>query len=280
MELTHKGKCYKLIVVSEILCSILEDGISNEDCRYIIDCRTAEVDDIITKLTTFCQLIQSPNVSFVWLNCSSAKFFEIKERLRKLLTAENGDISGLSRDLTLLKLSTHEQSLAAAEALKISIDVLSFGKNLLNIDCLMDAHPGILNGKVHLKNLRKRNRQDASENSTDSTVALTSYKDKRRPSKRVFNVLKKMQKDKPNDVNQKKCYMCKSRFSRESFDQLCDGCHVLNGDMKRMLCDLGGRYAIVTGGRIKIGFETSLRLLRDGCFVIVTTRFTVDAAKR
>ena len=36
--------------------------------------------------------------------------------------------------------------------------------------------------------------------------------------------------------------------------------------------DLRGKFAIVTGGRIKIGLRIALRLLRDGCFVIVTTR--------
>jgi len=35
----------------------------------------------------------------------------------------------------------------------------------------------------------------------------------------------------------------------------------------------------VTGGRIKIGLRIALRLLRDGCFVIVTTRFAVNGWK-
>ena len=39
-----------------------------------------------------------------------------------------------------------------------------------------------------------------------------------------------------------------------------------------MKSDLSGKFAIVTGGRIKIGLHTALRLLRDGAFVIVTTR--------
>ena len=44
--------------------------------------------------------------------------------------------------------------------------------------------------------------------------------------------------------------------------------------------DLGGRFAIVTGGRIKIGLEVALRLLRDGCTVIVTSRFPSSAIQR
>jgi NAD(P)-dependent dehydrogenase (short-subunit alcohol dehydrogenase family) len=40
------------------------------------------------------------------------------------------------------------------------------------------------------------------------------------------------------------------------------------------------KIAIVTGGRIKIGFETALILLRSNCTVIVTSRFANDAIKR
>ena len=39
-----------------------------------------------------------------------------------------------------------------------------------------------------------------------------------------------------------------------------------------MKVDLSGRYAVVTGARIKIGFHAALRLLRNGCSVVATTR--------
>ncbi|KAG2383518.1 hypothetical protein C9374_004189 [Naegleria lovaniensis] len=44
--------------------------------------------------------------------------------------------------------------------------------------------------------------------------------------------------------------------------------------------DLSSKVAIVTGGRIKIGFETALMLLRCNATVIVTTRFIEDALER
>lgn len=44
--------------------------------------------------------------------------------------------------------------------------------------------------------------------------------------------------------------------------------------------DLTGKVALVTGGRIKIGYEACLILLRAGATVIVTTRFPRDAAAR
>lgn len=41
-----------------------------------------------------------------------------------------------------------------------------------------------------------------------------------------------------------------------------------------------GKIAIVTGGRIKIGYYNALRLLQNNCFVIITTRFPNDAYSR
>lgn len=47
-----------------------------------------------------------------------------------------------------------------------------------------------------------------------------------------------------------------------------------------MYVDLTGYTAVVTGGRIKIGFATALRMLRDGAKVIVITRYPYDALDR
>src|SRR5207342_2030026 len=44
--------------------------------------------------------------------------------------------------------------------------------------------------------------------------------------------------------------------------------------------DLRGRVALLTGGRVKIGYQAGLKLLRAGASLIVTTRFPRDSAKR
>ena len=41
---------------------------------------------------------------------------------------------------------------------------------------------------------------------------------------------------------------------------------------------LHGRYALVTGARVKIGYQAALKLLRAGAHVVVTTRFPVEAS--
>jgi NAD(P)-dependent dehydrogenase (short-subunit alcohol dehydrogenase family) len=51
--------------------------------------------------------------------------------------------------------------------------------------------------------------------------------------------------------------------------------------MKRTeLADLKGRVALLTGGRVKIGYQAGLKLLRSGAQLIVTTRFPRDSAQR
>jgi NAD(P)-dependent dehydrogenase (short-subunit alcohol dehydrogenase family) len=54
----------------------------------------------------------------------------------------------------------------------------------------------------------------------------------------------------------------------------------LNFRKRTELADLRGRVALLSGGRVKIGYQTGLKLLRCGAHVIVTTRFPRDAAKR
>ncbi len=82
-----------------------------------------------------------------------------------------------------------------------------------------------------------------------------------------------------------RCYCCKRGFvevpKHDRYDSMCEDCGRLNLEKREARCELvRGRVALVTGGRIKIGFETALKLLRDGCFVIVTTRFARDCEKR
>ena len=78
------------------------------------------------------------------------------------------------------------------------------------------------------------------------------------------------------------CYVCKKDFYEAHFfyDSLCPSCAELNWTKRNQTYDLTGRVALVTGGRVKIGFQAALKLLRAGADVIVTTRFPVDATGR
>ncbi len=79
-----------------------------------------------------------------------------------------------------------------------------------------------------------------------------------------------------------RCYVCKAAYSavHPFYHLLCPACAALNARKRLQTADLTGHVALVTGGRIKIGYQVALRLLRDGARVIVTTRFPADAARR
>ena len=81
---------------------------------------------------------------------------------------------------------------------------------------------------------------------------------------------------------ERNCYICKSDYRRLHFfyDALCPACAELNYFKREQTADLAGRKALLTGGRIKIGYQAAIKLLRAGAYVIVTTRFPRDAAKR
>ena len=78
------------------------------------------------------------------------------------------------------------------------------------------------------------------------------------------------------------CYTCKARFTtlHHFYAQLCPSCAEVNYRMRHLSADLTGRTALLTGARVKIGFEIGLKLLRAGATLIATTRFPADAAAR
>ena len=78
------------------------------------------------------------------------------------------------------------------------------------------------------------------------------------------------------------CYICKNDFTQihHFYDQLCPTCADFNFRKRTELADLRGRVALLTGGRVKIGYQAGIKLLRAGASLIVTTRFPRDSAMR
>ena len=78
------------------------------------------------------------------------------------------------------------------------------------------------------------------------------------------------------------CYVCKQQFDvlHHFYDQLCPTCAEFNYAKRTELADLTGRVALLTGGRVKIGYQAGIKLLRAGAHLIVTTRFPRDSATR
>jgi NAD(P)-dependent dehydrogenase (short-subunit alcohol dehydrogenase family) len=78
------------------------------------------------------------------------------------------------------------------------------------------------------------------------------------------------------------CYICKEEFTRLHFfyDTLCNKCGDLNYRKRFQTAPLHGQVALITGARVKIGYQATLMMLRAGATVIATSRFPVDAAGR
>src|SRR5215218_3449927 len=83
-------------------------------------------------------------------------------------------------------------------------------------------------------------------------------------------------------VEERHCYVCKEQYTtlHHFYDQLCPACGDFNFAKRTELADLTGRTALLTGGRVKIGYQAGLKLLRAGARLVVTTRFPRDSAAR
>ncbi|MBW8687997.1 SDR family NAD(P)-dependent oxidoreductase [Chitinophaga rhizophila] len=75
------------------------------------------------------------------------------------------------------------------------------------------------------------------------------------------------------------CYACRTLFTvlHHHYHRLCPDCADVHSQKKAQRLDLNTRTVIITGARMKIGYVTALKLLRDGATVIATTRFAADA---
>jgi NAD(P)-dependent dehydrogenase (short-subunit alcohol dehydrogenase family) len=82
--------------------------------------------------------------------------------------------------------------------------------------------------------------------------------------------------------HEQRCYVCKQAYRELHFHYhlLCPRCAALHWAARSRRGQLAGRRMLLTGGRIKIGHELALKLLRDGAELLVTTRFPRDALRR
>lgn len=88
--------------------------------------------------------------------------------------------------------------------------------------------------------------------------------------------------DKEHLLTPRNCYICKDEYTQLHFfyDTMCKKCGDLNYRKRFQTAPLHGQVALITGARLKIGYQAALMMLRAGATVIATTRFPVDAALR
>lgn len=88
--------------------------------------------------------------------------------------------------------------------------------------------------------------------------------------------------ERPELKSPRNCYVCKAEYTKLHFfyDAMCPACAHFNYEKRFQSADLSGQTALITGSRLKIGYQAALMMLRAGARVIATTRFPVDSALR
>jgi NAD(P)-dependent dehydrogenase (short-subunit alcohol dehydrogenase family) len=152
------------------------------------------------------------------------------------------------------------------------------------------SRPDALERRRLLK-VMKRKRREEKVQKEEALLASTGIRKLRRErvlitSPNVFapteEDLRARAQPLPDTEDSRVCYVCKQRYStvHHFYDRLCTTCAEENFAKRTELADLSGRVALLTGGRVKIGYQAGLKLLRAGARLIVTTRFPRDSAAR
>ncbi|MFJ3923288.1 SDR family NAD(P)-dependent oxidoreductase [Streptomyces sp. NPDC090022] len=83
-------------------------------------------------------------------------------------------------------------------------------------------------------------------------------------------------------IRPRRCYVCKTHYQQVDafYHLLCPDCAADNTTRRALSTDLSGRRALLTGARVKIGFQLALMMLRDGAELLVTSRFPQDTLAR
>ncbi|MDD9301437.1 MAG: SDR family oxidoreductase [Desulfobacter sp.] len=78
------------------------------------------------------------------------------------------------------------------------------------------------------------------------------------------------------------CYVCKAEFKtlHHFYDTMCPECAEFNYQKRFQTASLKGQVALITGSRLKIGYQATLMMLKAGARVIASTRFPKDSALR
>jgi NAD(P)-dependent dehydrogenase (short-subunit alcohol dehydrogenase family) len=193
--------------------------------------------------------------------------------------------------------SLTERLRAAAELLEeivadraILVETEEADRNRLLLAAGHVSRPDVIDRRRLLKASKRKRKADRVERE-ETMLSSTGIRALRRQP--VFNTSPNVFPPSPEEMerreapigesnNPRVCYVCKTPYSaiHHFYDLLCLECGELNFAKRTESADLSGRVALLTGGRVKIGYQAGLKLLRAGARIIVTTRFPRDSAAR
>jgi len=139
----------------------------------------------------------------------------------------------------------------------------------------------ILKRQKDVKKLRKQNKKLANRSARRATGIRTSRDTDFYIAPEQIDFIK-VEAEEREYASPHSCYVCKAKFTKvhHFYDSMCSECGDLNYFKRFQKADLTGQVALITGSRLKIGYQATLLLLRAGARVIATTRFPVDSALR
>jgi len=270
---------------------ILEE-VETEQQRLVLDMRALPEEEMQVKLLVEGLACRPQRVAQLWLPNLPKKFKEVVSRLQK-----RQETKSLVSGVVMAEANLEEEKCFALAG-KVAAMYKVFSDDLAD---LVAAHPVFEHhapGAMVIIETRasKPRVQPGVEGEEVESVESAIEPDRkeikrRRPHEKTFRKVRKFLREaeengETGDLNSKgagpaddKCFLCLKSEAYVLRRGLCEDCTDLNQKMIEVKADLRGKFAIVTGGRIKIGLRIALRLLRDGCFVIVTTRFAVNGWK-
>lgn len=140
---------------------------------------------------------------------------------------------------------------------------------------------GTLITKIH-KKAKKNNRKESYTSKKQADLETTLNSEISKNALNNTTVYSETQKTTQSytELNvPKNCYCCNTSYllSHSFYNRLCPSCAELNYNNRFKTLDLSNRKIILTGGRVKIGYATALKLLRAKAHVTITTRFPASA---
>ena len=232
---------------------------------------------VITHVSHFMKKIESSGIEEEEL--SNIIYTNISSKSRKMLTTFSEKIN--KSEGILNKVMELQEESEMMQKKKKEIQEL---KNILNTNyqnLLKEENKLLLPTQ---EKIEEKDEDDILVEDTKDVENKNLLQKKRKNEKEKKEDKEEKEEDKKEKFMFKTCYICKKKLGTNNiskfYGSMCQKCGDYNYSFRTMQLDFKGRIAVVTGGRIKIGFYIVKKLLSYGCQVITTSRFPNDTLNK
>ena len=232
---------------------------------------------VITHVSHFMKKIESSGIEEEEL--SNIIYTNISSKSRKMLTTFSEKIN--KSEGILNKVMELQEESEMMQKKKKEIQEL---KNILNTNyqnLLKEENKLLLPTQ---EKIEEKDEDDILVEDTKDVENKNLLQKKRKKEKEKKEEKEEKEEDKKEKYMFKTCYICKKKLGTNNiskfYGSMCQKCGDYNYSFRTMQLDFKGRIAVVTGGRIKIGFYIVKKLLSYGCQVITTSRFPNDTLNK